>query len=296
VAAELTPLRGLNVRLPSPVDELKDERTADLGLRVYLKRDDLIHPEIPGNKWRKLKYNLAEARRRNQRTLLTFGGAYSNNIRATAAAGYHYGFSTIGVVRGEERLPLNPILAYAVEHGMHLAYLDRSRYRNKTSDSVIEGLRDQFGDFYLLPEGGSNGLAVRGCSELPAEIATPFDVICCAVGTGGTLAGIAAGLPDGPRAMGFATLKGGGFLVDDVRRLQEAFGRVTQNWSIETNYHFGGFARRTPELDGFVEEFRAVHGITLDWVYEAKMMYGLFAEAAAGAFDRGTVIVAVLAG
>jgi 1-aminocyclopropane-1-carboxylate deaminase len=277
------------------MDELRDERASGAGLRLYLKRDDLIHPEVPGNKWRKLKYNLAEARVRNQGTLLTFGGAYSNNIRATAAAGYYHGFSTIGVVRGEEHLPLNPTLTYAVEHGMHVTYLDRERYRNKTSGSVIEALRAEFGDFYLLPEGGSNALAVRGCSELPAEITTRFDVICCAVGTGGTLAGIAAGLPAGPRALGFATVKGGGFLTDDVRRLQEDFGEVTGNWSIETDYHFGGFARRTAELDHFVEEFRALHGINLDWVYEAKMMYGLFAQAAAGAFDRGAVIVAVLA-
>ena len=151
----MTPVRELDARLPSPVEELRDERMAGLGLRLCLKRDDLIHPEIPGNKWRKLKYNLAQARERNQRTLLTFGGAYSNHLRATAAAGCYYGFSTIGVVRGEEHLPLNPILAYAVEHGMHLAYLDRVRYRNKTSESVIDGLRERFGDFSLLRRVGA---------------------------------------------------------------------------------------------------------------------------------------------
>lgn len=180
-------------QLPSPVVEVRDERLSRSGVRLLVKRDDLIHPEIPGNKWRKLKYNLAVARERGAGTLLTFGGAYSNHIRATAAAGHYLGFSTIGVIRGEERLPLNPSLAYAIGRGMRLIYVDRTTYRHKREPEVIDGLRQRFGDFYLLPEGGSNALAVCGCAEIPAEIDESFDVICCAVGTGGTLAGIAAG-------------------------------------------------------------------------------------------------------
>lgn len=148
--------------MPSPVSELRDDRLADRGVRVLLKRDDLIHPQIPGNKWRKLKYKLAAAREQGSSTLLTFGGAYSNHIRATAAVGYYGGFDTIGVIRGEEHLPLNPSLRYASQHGMRLTYLDRASYRAKTSDTVIDGLHRAFGDFYLLPEGGSNSAAVLG--------------------------------------------------------------------------------------------------------------------------------------
>ncbi|WP_424535008.1 1-aminocyclopropane-1-carboxylate deaminase/D-cysteine desulfhydrase [Sphaerisporangium viridialbum] len=297
----------LALRLPSPLEELRDDRLGEV--RVFLKRDDLIHPELPGNKWRKLRHNLAEAARQGKGTLLTFGGAYSNHIRATAAAGHHFGLATIGVIRGEEHLPLNPSLAYAVSRGMRLTYLDRSTYRAKDSPEVINRLRAEWGDFYLLPEGGSNALAVRGCAELPAEVAAqlrdaspegagggrPFDVICCACGTGGTLAGIASALPPGCRAVGFPVLKGGEYLAGEVERLQcEAFGTSSPGWSLECGFHFGGFARTTRELGAFIEDFAARHGQALDRVYVAKMMYGIFELVARGAFPPGTRLVAVV--
>src|SRR5919197_2581001 len=196
--------RVLDLRLPSQVEELHDEAIARYGVSLYIKRDDLIHPEIPGNKWRKLKYNLSAATDLGHDTLLTFGGAYSNHIRATAAAGYYFGFSTIGVIRGEEHFPLNPSLAYAAGRGMRLTYLDRAMYRRKDSEEIVKALHEEFGDFYLLPEGGSNELAAQGCAEIPREIDTDFDTICCPCGTGGTLAGIAAGLRAGQRAIGFS--------------------------------------------------------------------------------------------
>jgi 1-aminocyclopropane-1-carboxylate deaminase len=291
------PVRPLELRLPSPLEELADDRLAAAGLRLFLKRDDLISPEIPGNKWRKLTYNVSEARRQGSRQLLTFGGAYSNHIRATAAAGHYFGFTTVGIIRGEEHLPLNPSLAYAVRRGMRLAYLDRTAYRAKMHPEVIAGLRERFGEFYLLPEGGSNANAARGCAEIPAEISPPFDVICCPCGTGGTLAGIAGGLAPGQRAIGFAVLRGGEFLARDVAGLQvQAFGAASGNWAIEQDYHFGGFARRRPELDQFIADFRDRHGLTLDWVYTAKMMYGLYALAGRAAFAPGTSLVAVITG
>jgi 1-aminocyclopropane-1-carboxylate deaminase len=277
------PMREPRLRLPSPLQEVADERWAARGVRLLLKRDDLIHPDFPGNKWRKLQHNLVAARAQGHDTLLTFGGAYSNHLVATAAAGYYFGFATVGVVRGEERLPLNPMLARAAGHGMSLVYLDRARYRRKEFE---------VGDRYLLPEGGANSLAVRGCAELPAEIGVDFDVICCSSGTGATVAGIATALRPGQRAIGFSALKGGGFLADDVRRLQG--GQATDNVEIETEFHFGGFARATAELDAFIVGFRERHGIALDRVYEAKMMYGLQALLARGRFDPGTVVVAVM--
>jgi 1-aminocyclopropane-1-carboxylate deaminase len=290
------PVHEFALRLPSPMEELADDRLASYGVRVLLKRDDLIHPEVPGNKWRKLKYNLYAAREQGHRVLLTFGGAYSNHIRAVAAAGYYFGLATIGVIRGEEHLPLNPSLAYAQQRGMRLTYLDRTAYRRKHDQAAIDALREQFGDFYLVPEGGSNSLALRGCAELVDEIGADFDVICCAAGTGGTLAGIAIGLPPGKQAIGFSALKGGDFLTDEVRRLQRDYGRETSNWSIETGFHFGGYARRNTELDTFIDDFRRRHGIQLDWVYVAKMMFGLFSEVALGRFSHGTVIIVVITG
>lgn len=266
-------------------------------MRVLLKRDDLIHPHVPGNKWRKLKYNIATARELGFRTLLTFGGAYSNHIRATAAAGAYCGFETIGVIRGEEHLPLNSSLQYSASRGMRLTYLDRTTYRAKTSDAVIDALHQEFGAFYLIPEGGSNAAAVRGCAELPAELDATVDVVFCAVGTGGTLAGVAGGARADQLVVGIPVLKGGAFLEDDIVRLQEqVYGGRTGSWRLVGNYHFGGYAKRTSELDGFVDGFEVRHGLRLDWVYEAKMMYALFDQVARGVFPRGTTIAALISG
>ncbi|MET9262435.1 pyridoxal-phosphate dependent enzyme [Amycolatopsis sp. NPDC004079] len=284
-----------SVRIPSPLIELNDPRLESSGVRVLLKRDDLIHPGLPGNKWRKLKYNLEAARRQGHQTILTFGGAYSNHLRATAAAGQYFGFHTVGVVRGEEHAPLNESLAYAVDHGMRLTYLDRATYRRKSEEDVLDRLIGQFGRCYILPEGGSNDLAVHGCAEMMDEIDVPFSVICCACGTGCTLAGISTKLQSGQRAIGFSVLKGGGFLEGEVRRFHAEAGYVgNPNFSVDTRFHFGGYAKRTANLDAFIAEFETRHGITLDWVYEAKMMHGLFERIAAGDFPAPTTIIAVL--
>ncbi|WP_427887127.1 1-aminocyclopropane-1-carboxylate deaminase/D-cysteine desulfhydrase [Kribbella sp. GL6] len=288
---------SLSLRLPSPVFELPDDRLTAAGVHVLLKRDDLIHPEFPGNKWRKLKYNVAATRELGLGTLLTFGGAYSNHIRATAAVGYYGGFATIGVIRGEEHQPLNPSLEYAVRRGMQLTYLDRTTYRAKTSKAVIDGLRREFGAFYLLPEGGSNTEALRGCAEIPSELTESFDVLFCAVGTGGTLAGVAAGLSPQQSAVGVPVLKGGGYLEREIIDLQtSAFGARSGSWRLECDYHFGGYAKRTAELDMFIEDFAGRHGLLLDWVYEAKMMYALFDLVERRAFAPGTTIVALISG
>jgi|SRR5215469_5775999 len=279
------------------MQRLADDRLRAAGVEVWLKREDLIHAEVPGNKWRKLKYNLAEARVRGDRTLLTFGGAYSNHIRAVASAGSRCALSTVGIIRGEQHLPLNPSLAFAVRQGMRLGYLDRDAYRRKADADVLDGLRAEFGSFYLLPEGGSNELAVLGCAEIPAEIDMDFDVICCACGTGGTLAGIAAGLRPGQRAIGFSALKGGSFLEREVDALQfRTFGSRRGDWRIETGYHFGGYARATSELEAFIADFRDRHGVVLDRVYVAKMMYGTYSLARAGVFEPGSRVVAVITG
>ncbi|TDB95944.1 pyridoxal-phosphate dependent enzyme [Actinomadura sp. 7K534] len=279
--------------MTSPVVELADDRAARRGVRLFLKRDDLIHPELPGNKWRKLKHNLGPAREHG--TVLTFGGAYSNHIRATAAAGRIFGFATIGVIRGEEHLPLNDTLAYAERMGMRLAYLDRAAYRRKHEPDVVAALRERWGPFYLLPEGGSNAAAVRGCAELGAEV-PGYDVVCCPCGTGGTLAGLAAGLAPDQRALGFSVLKGG-FLHAEVERLQcETYGGRRGAWRVEDGFHFGGYARRTRELDAFIADFAERHGVVLDRVYTAKMMSGVLALAERGAFPEGARVLAVITG
>ncbi len=282
---------------PTPIQEIHDARLEQAGVRLLIKRLGLVHPLISGNKWYKLKYNLLAAREQGCETVLSFGGAYSNHIHALAAAGHEYGFKTIGVIRGEAHCPLNATLQFAVDHGMRLTYLNREDYRRKASAEIIEKLKAGFGYFYLIPEGGSNALAVKGCAEIVSDIDESFDVIACACGTGGTLAGLIAGLEGKRRALGIAVLKGGGFLSDEVTKfLQMAIGRQYENWQMVLDYHFGGYAKTNAELIAFIRQFETEHGIPLEQVYTGKLMYALFDMIARGEFERGTSIVAVHTG
>lgn len=295
-------LAALRPRLPSPLEEVADDRLATRGIRLLLKRDDLIHPALPGNKWRKLMPNLARraacSPAGDDRPLLTFGGAYSNHLRATAAAGRLLGIPTIGVVRGAELAdrPLNGSLTQAAADGMRLHFVPRATYRRRADPAYHAELHARFGDFQLIPEGGSNAAAVRGCAGLGRELAGAAQTAVIACGTGGTLAGLAAGLPAGGRAIGIPVLKGG-FLGAEVERLQTAaFGGRRGDWRLADGFHFGGFARRTPELDAFAADFAARHGLTPEPVYVAKMLYAVVTLAAEGAFPRGSTVAAVVTG
>ncbi|CAN5834510.1 pyridoxal-phosphate dependent enzyme [soil metagenome] len=281
----------------SPLQLLHDPLLREKEVQVWVKRDDLLHPSISGNKWRKLKYNLREARRQGHGTLLTFGGAYSNHLAAVAAAGEEFGFQTIGLVRGEEHQPLNPTLAFARSCGMQLHYLDRDTYRRKQEPAFLASIQEQYGPAYMLPEGGTNLLAVQGCTEIVAEITIPFDYVCCACGTGGTLAGIIAGLAGRRQVIGFPALKGGEFLATEIDALVRAFsGKSYSNWRLETSFHFGGYARLTPELVSFIQNSKQQHQIQLEPVYTGKMIFGLFELIRQDAFPRGSTVVALHTG
>ncbi|MFE1880749.1 1-aminocyclopropane-1-carboxylate deaminase/D-cysteine desulfhydrase [Streptomyces diastatochromogenes] len=293
----MTSTGPLTPRLPSPLVEIRDGRFVRHGLRLLLKRDDLIHPELIGNKWRKLAPNLAAAAGRQ---VVTFGGAYSNHLRATAAAGRLLGLPTVGVVRGQELAdrPLNPSLSRCAADGMRLHFVDRSTYRHKSEPATLAAILRAAGaeGAYVVPEGGSNAAAVRGCRALGEELRGRADVVAVACGTGGTLAGLAAGLAPGQRALGVPVLKGG-FLEADVQALQEhAFGARTGTWSLDDRFHFGGYARTTPELDTFAERFEHRHGLPVERLYVAKLLYALVALVEEGAFARGTSIAAVVTG
>ncbi|MET7288252.1 pyridoxal-phosphate dependent enzyme [Streptomyces sp. NPDC005573] len=283
--------------LPSPLQEVEDDRFSARGVRLLLKRDDLVHPELIGNKWRKLVPNIEAAR---GRPLVTFGGAYSNHLRATAAAGRLLGLPTVGVVRGQELAdrPLNPSLARCAADGMRLHFVERSVYRRKGEPETLAAILRAAGaeDAYAVPEGGSNTAAVRGCRELGAELRGRADVVAMACGTGGTLAGLAAGLGPGQRALGVPVLRGG-FLEADVQALQErAFGARTGDWTLDDRFHCGGYARSTPELDAFAADFEDRHGLPVERLYVAKLLYGLAALADEGAFARGATVAAVITG
>lgn len=283
----------------SPLQQLQSPFLEKAGIQLYIKRDDLIHPYFGGNKWRKLKYNLSHAREQNYHSLLTFGGAWSNHIYATAAAGKRFGFKTIGIIRGEKHAALNATLAFAEKCGMQLHYVNREQYRQKKQATYLEKLKEEFGDVYILPEGGSNSLAIQGCEEIVQEIDIPFDIICCASGTGATLAGLISAIdrqhtPSDKMAIGFSALKGGAFLTTEVNAYL-GNSNLT-NWQIEDRFHFGGYAKVDAELIQFIHDFESLYDIKLDAVYTGKMFFGLFALIKQETFKPGTTIIAIHSG
>jgi 1-aminocyclopropane-1-carboxylate deaminase len=281
----------------APVQSLHDPLFATKGVQVYLKREDLLHPTISGNKWRKLKYNLKAAREQGKDTLLTFGGAYSNHIAAVAAAGKEYNFRTIGYIRGEAQPVLNPTLTFVTSCGMQLHYLDRETYRLKHTPIFLEKLQNQYPNAYLLPEGGTNLLAVKGCTEITQDIPVPFDYILCAAGTGGTLAGIIAGLAGEKQVIGLPALKGGEFLKEEISQLVINYaGQAYGNWELQTQYHFGGYAKTKPELINFIQYFKQRHQVQLEPVYTGKMLFGLYDLIRQDYFERGAAILAIHTG
>ncbi|RDC66419.1 1-aminocyclopropane-1-carboxylate deaminase/D-cysteine desulfhydrase [Adhaeribacter pallidiroseus] len=286
------------VPAPAPLQRITEPLLQDKKVTLYLKREDLLHPHISGNKWRKLKYNLQEAQNQQKSTLLTFGGAYSNHIAAVAAAGREFQFKTIGFIRGEPHETLNPTLAWAQSCGMQLHYLDRTTYRQKQEVVFLENLKNQYPNAYVLPEGGTNLFAIKGCTEIVEELMiVPFDYICCAAGTGGTLAGLIVGVQDHGQILGFPALKGGEFLKKDIANLiKEYNGQEYANWQLQTNYHFGGYAKVKPELLAFIQGFKKKHHIPLEPIYTGKMLYGIYDLVRQNFFEPGSTVIAIHTG
>jgi 1-aminocyclopropane-1-carboxylate deaminase len=279
--------------LNTPNQHIDHPLLREKGVTLYIKREDTIHPLISGNKYRKLKYNLVEAKNQGHSTLLTFGGAFSNHIAAVACAGKEHGFHTIGVIRGEElqdQWQHNPTLALAHAQGMRFHFVSREDYRQKEEASFLESFKKLFGDFYLLPEGGTNDLAVKGCAEILTESDATFDVICCAVGTGGTVAGLINASQKYQKVLGFPALKG------DF--LNTSIGHFAHNdwWQLVTDYHFGGYAKVTGELIHFINDFKNKTGIPLDPIYTGKMLFGIFDLVNQEVFPRNTQILAIHTG
>lgn len=279
----------------TPIQQIHDPTLANAGVELQLKREDLNHPQISGNKWWKLKYNLLEAVQQQQKTLLTFGGAFSNHIYATAAAAREAGIQSIGIIRGEQTNPLNPTLRFAQDNGMQLHYISRETYRDKKHDEFVHQLHQQFGDFYLVPEGGTNSFALRGCIEFATTLpAAAFNYITLPVGTGGTIAGIIQGASSG-QIIGFSALKGGPFLEEEIKMLLKPES-PKRPWNINDSYHFGGYAKKNDALIAFIQSFYSKNNIPLDFVYTAKMMWGIYDLIRQGYFPRGSKILAIHTG
>ena len=268
-------------------------KTFDGDIDLFVKREDTLHTHISGNKYRKLKYNIIAAENEGYDTLLTFGGAFSNHIAAVAAVGQTFGFKTIGVIRGEElaeKVKMNPTLKFAKDCGMRFKFVSRSDFRLKEKPQFIDSLKEAFGNFYLIPEGGTNRLAVKGCEEIITENDKQFDFICCPVGTGGTIAGLINASWSHQKILGFSALKGD-FLKKDISKFAKK-----ENWKLMSNYHFGGYAKINEELISFINQINENHNIPLDPVYTGKMMYGIFDLIHKGFFPIKSKILAIHTG
>ena len=285
-----------------PLQRINDPEIADFAVDLYVLRTDLNHPHISGNKLYKLKYNLEEAALQQKETILTFGGAYSNHIAATAAAGRENGFKTIGIIRGERMPELNPTLRFAEEQGMQLHFVSRETYRKKNDPDFFEHLpfsnstNPELNNSFIIPEGGANKAGIKGCSGITRSIPIPFDYVCCPCGTGTTLTGIILSLQEHQQALGFQVLKGENYIRSEVESWLREFSSDQQNWSVSEEYYFGGYAKTTVELMRFKAAFEQQNAIPLDPVYTAKMMYGIYDLIKKGSFKRGQTVVAVHTG
>lgn len=263
-------------------------------IELFIKREDKLHPIISGNKFRKLKYNLAEAKKQNHTTLLTFGGAFSNHILAVAGAGFEFGFKTVGIIRGEElenKINENPTLSKAQQFGMEFYFISRTSYRDKETISFITHLEEKFGRFFLIPEGGTNQLAIKGCEEILTNFdKTYFTHIACAMGTGGTISGLINSSNKNQQVIGFSSLKGS-FLSEVICNFA-----TKSNWNINEGYHFGGYGKVTNEFIQFLNSFYKQTNIPLDPIYTGKMVFGVLDLINQGCFHDNSKILMIHTG
>lgn len=264
-------------------------------VKVDLLRDDLIHPEVSGNKLRKLKYNLLAASDAGKQTILTFGGAYSNHIAATAAAGKMFGFRTVGIIRGDElNADSNPTLRQAAANGMELRFVSREEYRGFREGDGVRQLTDSELDAWIIPEGGSNALGIKGCAEI-SRGREEYSHFICALGTGTTLAGIVSGMKSGQRADGIDVV-GGNFLTQAVENQLTEIGVSSSGWAVHSSFAMGGYARFPERLIGFIVDFQELSGIFAEPVYTGKMLSAISKLGQEGYFSEQASILAVHTG
>jgi 1-aminocyclopropane-1-carboxylate deaminase len=271
------------------IQKLNSGLFTEHNLSVEVLRLDLIHPQISGNKWFKLKRNLQKAKAENFKTIITFGGAFSNHIAATAAACKLEGFHSVGIIRGEETENLNPTLLKAKENGMLLHFADRETYTRKTDKQFKNELTKIFGEHYLIPEGGNNEEGILGCTEI-LKPEWDHDIIFCASGTAATYAGILAGSRSDQVVVGISVLKGENTLVKDaLDQLHFVFPaqkfiihgndaldkKVISESCITNNYCFNGYAKLDKQLIAFKNKFEKEFMIPLDYIYTNKLCYAV---------------------
>jgi len=281
-------------KLPSPLTEIKDIRLKARHIRLFIKRDDLIHSEVSGNKWRKLKFNLVNATDNKYRTLLTFGGAYSNHLLAVASAADYFKLKSIGAVRGDElNAQSNPTLKRCHELGMKIIFISRKDYKKKEEERTITFFQDKFPEAYLIPEGGHNQWGAKGCEEIINEIKIPYDYIITAVGTGTTLAGLINKAAKNKQLLGIPVLKGENYLegmIDELIQVKK------NSWQLIHDYHFGGYGKFNDLLIQFINRYKTEHGIQLDPIYTGKALFGVYDLIEQGFFPSESKIIYVHTG
>lgn len=259
-----------------PIQKILEPFFVEKGVELFVKREDLLHPEVSGNKWRKLKYNILDAKEKGFNKIFTFGGAYSNHIAATAAAGKMHGLKTHGFIRGDELAVDNSTLRAALAHGMDFTFVSREQYKKRNNLTLfLEGTGIAEDDGFFIPEGGGNALGVLGCSEIVEDL-SDFDLIVCACGTGSTLAGIVNGLGVNQKALGFPVLKNAAFLLNEVESFLLNPTMKKGKWELNLDFHFGGYAKKNDQLIDFIQDFWKNHHLKLDPIYTGKAMCGLY--------------------
>ena len=276
------------------VEPIQHPLLEEHGFPIYIKRDDLIHPIISGNKWRKLKYTLLHALKHGNDHLISMGGAYSNHLHALAYVGYKLNIKTTGLIRGEQPKQESETLSDLRKWGMTLEFINRKAFKELRKHRAFNAPPAKQYNGFWIPEGGASEYALKGIAEIVTEIEMEYDTLTLACGTGTTLAGIAKTLPEGKRVSGFSSLKGGGFLEKDVKKLIKQ-NSIT-NWSINFDYHFGGFAKTTDELLSFIEDFQTQTNIPLEPIYNGKMLFGLFDLIKNEKLKKGQKIIAIHTG
>lgn len=290
---------SLNLKTPTtPLITLNDMFLKQAKIKLFIKRDDLIHHEISGNKWRKLKHNLAKATNLSSRTIVTFGGAYSNHLFATASACHHAGIASIGIVRGEElNIFSSSTLRHCYAKGMQLYFISRNEYKQKLLGKTFQSILSTNRSIFIIPEGGANKEGVQGMAEVPSEITHQLgyqpDFICVAAGTGSSAAGLLVG---GANVIAFPVLKGGEFLRQDIQHMLEPWPSSPQNLNLQTGYHFGGYGKYNQELLDFIIWFEETHNIAIEQVYTGKMLYGIYDLIKKKYFQEGSTLVAMHTG
>jgi 1-aminocyclopropane-1-carboxylate deaminase len=272
-----------------PIDKIENAFLSLHGVKLFLQRDDLLHKEISGNKWRKLKYNIQDFKKGNYSQMITFGGAFSNHIAATAAAGKQFDIPTIGIIRGEQQQTLNPTLLFATEKGMKLMFVSRSDYKKKEQSNFLQHLHAQFPNSFVVPEGGANYNGIKGCEEI-TKYSPDFDIVCSPCGTGSTLTGIISSLKEHANAIGIPVLKNAYFLEHEIKKQLQALNCEHKQWQLNFEYHMGGYAKFNEKLHVFIQQFFKDHDIKLDPIYTGKMMFGLYDMIAKGQLENKTIL------